>query len=117
MSSPVYCYRRTIVRGLAVASKVLVAAGATAIRTCQNAVNEFEVSSCVPEENPLSSPQFEEHLKSIEKVGMPINANFLGSAHQMGTCRMACDASDGVCKPTGETFEGLFRTYFHTISQ
>jgi choline dehydrogenase-like flavoprotein len=42
------------------------------------------------------------HLESVNREGMPHDAEHFGTAHQVGSCRMADRAEDGVCDVTGQ---------------
>merc|ERR1719284_1463227 len=55
-------------------------------------------------------PELESWLSRMRTLGMPELGISLGSAHQMGTCRMAANSKLGAVKPSGETWEvpGLF---------
>jgi len=57
-----------------------------------------------------ANQQLDAWLGRLRTEGMPTLGVMLGSAHQMGTCRMAASPKLGAAKPTGETWEvpGLF---------
>lgn len=48
---------------------------------------------------------FDAFLGKVRQLGLPPNGVGLFSAHQMSTCRMAGSPSQGVLKPTGESYE------------
>jgi choline dehydrogenase-like flavoprotein len=48
---------------------------------------------------------FAAFLVQVKRLGFPPNGYGLFSAHQMSTCRMGANASQGAIKPTGETYE------------
>ena len=49
-------------------------------------------------------------LETVDRKGMPHEKEHFGTAHQVGSCRMADRAEDGVCDPSGQIFgyPGLF---------
>jgi choline dehydrogenase-like flavoprotein len=55
--------------------------------------------SFVPEDQKLS-----QYFNSIESLSWKANQFMVGSAHQMGTCRMSGDRKKGVTKPDGESW-------------
>merc|ERR1712039_1109907 len=64
----------------------------------------------VDESAPDQKADLEAWLTRLHAAGVEENAIELGSAHQMGTCRMAGNPKLGAIKPSGETWEvpGLF---------
>merc|ERR1711972_408905 len=62
------------------------------------------------DDNCRKQSDLESWLSRLRAAGMPELGVALGSAHQMGTCRMAATPKLGAAKPTGETWEvpGLF---------
>ncbi|CAG8504897.1 15453_t:CDS:2 [Dentiscutata heterogama] len=89
------------IAGLQTSLKILVAAGATKIGTCQAEVEEFEITG----ENPLNDAKFLQYLEKVKKVGVSSGQACLSSIHQMGTCRMGDDPAKSVVNPLGETWE------------
>ncbi|KAF3929614.1 hypothetical protein ABW19_dt0210163 [Dactylella cylindrospora] len=53
---------------------------------------------------------FDEAIAKLKKIGLPLDSSAFGSAHQMGTCRMAPSARAGVCNDKGKVFgrKGLY---------
>ncbi|CAJ0918612.1 1862_t:CDS:2 [Entrophospora sp. SA101] len=93
---------KSAVAGIIASLKILVAAGAKRVGTCQAGLEEFEVSDDV---NPLNDVKFQCYLDKVKKIGAPSNQILLGSMHQMGTCCMGDDPIKSVVNPTGETWE------------
>ncbi|RHZ88433.1 hypothetical protein Glove_22g154 [Diversispora epigaea] len=90
---------RSITEGVIAAVNILVAAGAKSIDVGFTELDEF-----VPtEDNPLQDPKLKSFIENIRKIGTK-NCN-MGSAHQMGTCRMGTDSSTSVINPRGKTWE------------
>lgn len=52
------------------------------------------------------------HLEFVNGEGMPHSGLHAGTAHQVGSCRMADQPEDGVCDPSGQVFglPGLYIT-------
>lgn len=89
--------KRHLQRGILEAAKVHFAAGATKIYAPHAATYVFE--------NDGDESRFVRWLRQVEDAGLEPNAFPLFSAHQMSTARMAGSPQQGVCKPTGETWE------------
>lgn len=93
---------RSMISGLLAAIKILIAAGASKIGTCQAGVEDFVIEDGV---NTFNDPGFNQFLDKVKKVGVPANQACIGSIHQMGSCRMGDDPSKSVVNPLGETWE------------
>ncbi|CAG8767192.1 38874_t:CDS:2 [Gigaspora margarita] len=93
----------SVIAGLQTSLKILVAAGATKIGTCQVDVEEFEIAG----ENPLNDIKFLQYLEKVKKVGVSSGQACLSSIHQMGTWygRMGDDPTKSAVNPLGETWE------------
>ncbi|KAF9183394.1 hypothetical protein BGZ51_004056 [Haplosporangium sp. Z 767] len=91
-----------IERGL----KILVAAGAKTVWTTQRTVPEFHVNP----ELGTDDPAFAKYLAAVKRTSIKAGSTIVGSAHQMGSCRMGNSPKTSVVKPTGETWEvkGLY---------
>jgi len=93
-------------RALDHAARILVAAGAREVHSAHSRVEPLRLSGS----DAGTQAQLELWLAQLRAEGMPTLGVMLGSAHQMGTCRMAASPKLGAAKPTGETWEvpGLF---------
>ncbi|KAF9934406.1 hypothetical protein FBU30_002230 [Linnemannia zychae] len=80
---------------------LLVAAGAKKVWTSQRFVPEFKVDS----ELGVEDPKFKKYLKAVVRESIKPGSAIIGSAHQMGTCRMGNNPKTSVVRPTGETWE------------
>lgn len=89
--------KRHLQRGIIEAAKVHFAAGAKEIYAPHAAVYTYI--------NDGNESNFIRWLRQVEDADLKPNAFPLFSAHQMSTARMAATAQQGVCKPTGETWE------------
>ncbi|KAG0063593.1 hypothetical protein BGZ89_009770 [Linnemannia elongata] len=85
---------------------LLVAAGAKKVWTCQRFIPEFTVNSDLGVEDP----EFKKYLKAVVRESIKPGSATIGSAHQMGSCRMGNNPKTSAVKPTGETWEvkGLY---------
>ncbi|KAL0407943.1 UNVERIFIED_CONTAM: Long-chain-alcohol oxidase FAO4A [Sesamum radiatum] len=90
-------------KGLEKVMRILAAAGAEEIGTLHNTGRVLKVKQASEEE--LERFVKEESLRPLQKLSAPI-----GSAHQMGSCRMGVDPKTSAVNPKGETWEveGLF---------
>ncbi|KAG0032660.1 hypothetical protein BGZ82_006451 [Podila clonocystis] len=87
--------------GLERSLNILVAAGANTVWTTQIDVDSFKVNK----ELGVSDPAFKAWLAKVKRASIKAGSMALGSAHQMGTCRMGSSPKSGAIKPTGETWE------------
>ncbi|KAG0031545.1 hypothetical protein BGZ81_001020 [Podila clonocystis] len=87
--------------GLERSLNILVAAGANAVWTTQIDVDSFKVNK----ELGVSDPAFKAWLAKVKRASIKAGSMTVGSAHQMGTCRMGSSPKSGAIKPTGETWE------------
>ncbi|KAF9942072.1 hypothetical protein BGZ67_003082 [Mortierella alpina] len=81
--------------------RILVAAGAKSVWTAQVAVPDFHVNPTLG----YNDPAFETYLAKVKRTSIRPGSTVIGSAHQMGTCRMGSSPKTSVIKPTGETWE------------
>lgn len=44
------------------------------------------------------------HIEALNSEGLPLQGLHVGTAHQVGSCRMADQPEDGVCAPDGQVF-------------
>ncbi|CAG8582706.1 1539_t:CDS:2, partial [Racocetra fulgida] len=75
----------SIIAGILTSLKILVAAGATKIGTCQAEVEEF----VVPGENPLNDPKFLQYLEKVKKVGVSNGQACLGKSWDVKSLHVA----------------------------
>ncbi|KAF9905871.1 hypothetical protein BX616_000900 [Lobosporangium transversale] len=81
--------------------RILVAAGAKSVWTTHRDLEPFDVNP----ELGYDDPAFKKYLAQVKKIGVSAHTTNIGSAHQMGTCRMGGSPSKSALKPTGETWE------------
>ncbi|KAJ3162284.1 hypothetical protein HDU86_004764 [Geranomyces michiganensis] len=95
--------QQSLYAGVEAAIRVLVAAGATEIYTCQPGVPSYFPDLADP--NVMTSQPLTDYLKAVAAWGYKPNWQPIGSAHQMGTCRLGKSPADGACAPSGEAFD------------
>ena len=103
--------------GMLAAAKIAKVMGAKEILSCHPDVQRYERQDSELEEGALgqgvNEPAFQIWLDGIKKLGLKSpDPCILGSAHQMGTCRMSSDARKGVVDTKGLVWgtEGLYIT-------
>ncbi|KAG0307662.1 hypothetical protein BGZ99_001383, partial [Dissophora globulifera] len=92
--------------GLNRSLRILVAAGAKKVWTTQRNVPAFQVNPQLG----YDDPELQKYLADVKKASVVEASTIVGSAHQMGSCRMGSSPKTGAIKPTGETWEvqGLY---------
>ncbi|KAF8977444.1 hypothetical protein BGZ46_007384 [Entomortierella lignicola] len=96
----------SLIEGMDRCLRLLIAAGATSVWTTQRGLEDFKVNP----ELGQSDPRFEKYIQQMKSIGFGPGNALIGSAHQMGSCRMGNSPKNSVIKPTGETWEvkGLY---------
>ena len=91
----------SLVRGMKYGLHILESCGAHELGTFLEDIPRVQLST----QNDRSE-QFDRFLHEIQKSGMhPPRNTSLGSAHQMGSCRLGVSPKMGACKPTGQLWE------------
>ncbi|KAL9626031.1 MAG: hypothetical protein Q9204_007637 [Flavoplaca sp. TL-2023a] len=90
--------------------KIMYVMGAEEIIVSQVGVPIFTRSPDAKESVGINDASFQAWLANLRKRGLPHPETSWGSAHQMGTCRMATSETKGVVDPRGEVWgaEGLY---------
>jgi choline dehydrogenase-like flavoprotein len=90
------------------AARILVAAGAREVHVLHQGILPLVLQS--QPGSIRAQAELESWFQSLRTTGMPVSTVSLGSAHQMGSCRMAASPKLGAAKPSGEMWEvpGLF---------
>lgn len=106
--------RNHILEGAIAAAKIAYVEGAKEIWLCHNGIPVFHRATAADDDDSqdlgINEPSFQAWLKALRKRGLPpLETNF-GTAHQMGTCRMAASERAGVVDPSGKVWgtEGLY---------
>lgn len=95
-----------IVEGVIAASRIAHVMGATEIHTTHPGIEPW-----IRSDPPLDTSEFESWLTNIRRTGISSpDPCTVGSAHQMGTCRMSGDEKGGVVDGNGRVYgtEGLW---------
>ncbi|KAL8668490.1 MAG: hypothetical protein Q9168_006883 [Polycauliona sp. 1 TL-2023] len=90
--------------------KIMYVMGAEEIIVAQAGVPTFTRNPESKESVGINDASFQAWLADLKKRGLPHPETSWGSAHQMGTCRMATSEENGVVDPRGEVWgaEGLY---------
>ena len=105
--------KKHCLEGLIAGAKIAYVEGAKEIWVTHAGVPPF-VRSDTPAEpgndEGINNKDFEAWLQRLRKRGLPSSEIAFGSAHQMGTCRMATSERAGVVDPKGKAWgtEGLY---------
>ena len=94
--------RRHALVGVLEMAKMLLVAGATEIHPHIPGAHPFIVEDT---ERSVTAPAFVEWMKHVEAVGNAPSIAPFGSAHQMGSNRMAATPDEGVVDPNGKVWE------------
>ncbi|CAG8573285.1 6782_t:CDS:2, partial [Racocetra fulgida] len=91
---------KSVIEGMIAGINILVAAGAKTVMTGQLAIEEFEPA----EKDPFNDPRYKQYIENIRKIGVEDSASSIGSAHQMGTCKMGINPKTSVVNPKGKVW-------------
>ncbi|KAI1317898.1 hypothetical protein EDD11_007560 [Mortierella claussenii] len=81
--------------------RILVSAGAKSVSTTQRGIVPFVVDPVLGQDDP----KFKKFLAQVKSVSFNAGTTNIGSAHQMGSCRMGSSPKTSALKPTGETWD------------
>ncbi|KAL9111675.1 MAG: hypothetical protein Q9227_003949 [Pyrenula ochraceoflavens] len=102
--------RESICEGVIAACKIAYAAGAREIWAPDPSTRRF-VRTDENSQDGVNDPSFQSWLDEVRKKGINSpDPSTIGSAHQMGSCRMSSSAKTGVVDPKGKVWgtEGLY---------
>ena len=104
--------KNSILEGLIASAKIAYVEGAKEIILCHRGIPAFVRSDSSKEDDGegINDAAFQAWLQQLHKRGLPTSEVRFGTAHQMGTCRMATSPRVGVVDPKGKVWgaEGLY---------
>jgi choline dehydrogenase-like flavoprotein len=100
--------RRHLVRGMQEVTRIVFAGGGVGVSSLHAPPLRLDTEGGMP--GTVSKPRLDGYLAELERRGVVLNRVGLGTAHQMGTCRLGADAKSAVADPYGEVHgvRGLF---------
>ncbi len=100
--------RRHLVRGMQEVTRIVFAGGGVGVSSLHAPPLRLDSEGGVP--GAVSKARLDRYLAELERRGVVLNRVGLGTAHQMGTCRLGADAKTAVADPYGEVHgvRGLF---------
>jgi choline dehydrogenase-like flavoprotein len=100
--------RGMLARGIQELARIAVAGGAVAVASLHTPLIQLEAEGGRP--GAVSEARLNGFAREIERRGIEVNRVMLGTAHQMGTCRLGKDARRSVADPWGAVHgvRGLF---------
>lgn len=100
--------RQRLVRGMQELAQIIAAGGGTGIGFTHSPRLMLESEDGKP--GAFQKARLDALIQDIERRGIAPNRLLLGTAHQMGTCRLGADPKTSVADPYGEVHEvrGLF---------
>jgi choline dehydrogenase-like flavoprotein len=89
-------------------TRIVFAGGGVGVSSLHAAPLRLDSEGGMP--GAVSKPRLDRYLAELERRGVVLNRVGLGTAHQMGTCRLGADAKTAVADPYGEVHgvRGLF---------
>lgn len=97
-----------LLRGITELARVAIAGGAVAAGTLHTPQLELRAENGRP--GAVSESHFKAFTQQVNRQGVVANRLLLGTAHQMGTCRLGASARTAVADPRGQVYgvRGLF---------
>ena len=103
--------RRSILEGLIACAKIAYVEGAKEIILCHRGIPTFVRSDSSEDDGEgINDAAFQAWLQQLRRRELPASEMVFGTAHQMGTCRMATSQRAGVVDPKGKVW-GTERLY------
>ena len=103
--------KKHALEGLIAGAQIAYVEGAKEIFLCHSGIPPFIRSDCNSNNGDgINDPAFQAWLLKLRKRGLPPIEAMFGTAHQMGTCRMAATERAGVVDPKGKVWgtDGLY---------
>lgn len=100
--------RRHLARGMQEVTRIVFAGGGTGVRHNFSPLLALESEASRP--GAVSEARMKRFLGEIERRGIAPNRVIVGTAHQMGTCRLGGSAKTAVADPDGQVYgvRGLY---------
>ena len=100
--------RRHLVRGLQELTRIIVAGGG--IEAVSLHTPPQRLGSLGGKPGAVSHVKLDAYLREMEDRGIVVNRVGMGTAHQMGTCRLGSDPRTSVADPSGQVHgvQGLY---------
>jgi choline dehydrogenase-like flavoprotein len=100
--------RRHLIRGMQEVTRIAYAGGATTVNHNFSPLLSLQSEEGKP--GAVSEAGMKQFLGEIERRGIAPNRVIVGTAHQMGTCRLGGSAKTAVANPDGQVYgvEGLY---------
>jgi choline dehydrogenase-like flavoprotein len=92
--------RRNLIRGVQEVARIVFAGGGVRAGTLHTPPLILESEGGKP--GAVTAAHLNAYLADIERRGIALNRVGLGTAHQMGTCRLGASPATSVADPTGE---------------
>ncbi|HEX6798997.1 MAG TPA: GMC family oxidoreductase N-terminal domain-containing protein [Ktedonobacterales bacterium] len=102
--------RRHLVEGAQECARIAFAGGARAVVTTHKPRLALEAGSGGGSSGQVTHKQIDAFADEIAHRGIVLNKSILGTAHQMGTCRLGGSPKSAVADPTGQVYgtRGLY---------
>ncbi|HKT37125.1 MAG TPA: GMC family oxidoreductase [Ktedonobacterales bacterium] len=100
--------RRHLIRGMQETARIIFAGGGVGALTTHKPRLALESEGGKP--GAVEQQRLNRFLGEIERRGLVVNRSVLGTAHQMGTCRLGGGAKTAVADPDGQVYgaQGLY---------
>ena len=105
--------KKNILEGLVAAAEIAYVEGAKEIFLCHSGLPAFvrsDSSAARKDDEGINDAAFQAWLSQLRRKGLSAAEVVFGTAHQMGTCRMAVSQRTGVVDPKGKVWgtDGLY---------
>ncbi len=100
--------RRHLIRGLQELARIIFAGGGIEAVSLHTPPQRAQTEGRKP--GAISREHLERYLADIERRGIVVNRVGMGTAHQMGSCRLGADPRTAVADPSGQVYgaRGLY---------
>ena len=100
--------RKHLIRGLQELTRIIFAGGGVAAISLHTPPQQLESEGSKP--GAVSAEKLDRYLEELEARDIVANRVGMGTAHQMGTCRLGADPRTAVADPSGQVYgiRGLY---------